>query len=140
VSLTIPDATPDIREHTRAVIAKLETRPILLGSTFSGVVPSRPNRYCVVEVQRKYTQHRFTGGQAAQDYTVVVKGVGSTTDQAQMVSVEAARALLGAVLTVTGRKCHSLHQTDAQPPEIDSDITPPVWYSVDVYDFRSEPA
>jgi hypothetical protein len=104
------------------------------------LVTGQPERYCVIEVRRKYAQHRFTGGQVAQDYTVVVKGVGKTPDQSQLVSVEAARALLGAVLVVPGRRCDSLRQTDAQPPEIDADISPPVFYSVDVYDFTSEPA
>jgi hypothetical protein len=140
VSLTIPDATPDIREHTRAVLAQLRTRPMLANLVYSGAVVGRPELYCLVEVRRKYTQHRLTGGQVAQDYSIVVKGNGNTPDQSQLASVEAARALLGAVLTVAGRKCHSLRHTDAQPPQMDSDITPPVWYSVDVYDFRSEPA
>jgi hypothetical protein len=130
-----------IRAHAKAVVDQLQTDPILNGATFQGLVLNRPSRYCTVHMDSgRRIADRFTGPQSQQDYTITIHSAGTSTEQAQLVAERVYAALLGVVLTVPGRKCHRVRSIDSQPVELDRDVTPPLFYSTDVFELVSDPA
>jgi hypothetical protein len=130
-----------IRAHAKAVIDQLETDAILSGATFQGNVINRPTRYCTLHIDSgRRIADRFTGPQSQQDYTLTIHSCGTSVEQAQLVAERVYAALLGVVLTVPGRRCRRVRSIDSQPVELDRDITPPLFYSTDVFELVSDPA
>jgi hypothetical protein len=130
-----------IRAHAKAVVDQLQTDADLNGVVFQGLVLNRPKRYCTVHMDSgRRIADRFTGPQVQQDYTITVHSAGTSTEQAQWVAERVYAALLGVVLAVPGRKCHRVRAIDSQPVELDRDVTPPLFYSTDVFELVSDPA
>lgn len=66
--------------------------------------------------------------------------VGSSAEQADDIRDDCRGALLGAVLTVTGRACWPVELADSQPVRRDDDVDPPLYYAADRFTARTTPA
>ena len=85
-------------------------------------------------------QERFTGGQSTADFGITVHSVGTTPEQAQWVAERVYAQLLGARLTIPGRKARPVRAITSQPLQKDTDVSPPLFYCVDVFGLTTTPA
>lgn len=88
-------------------------------------------------------QDRATGGQVVRDASVTFQCSGSTPDQAQWVSERLDGVLRpfrrGVRLVVPKTKTDPLRRDYVSPVQIDSDVSPPMWFQTVEYSFRSQP-
>jgi hypothetical protein len=130
-----------IRAHANAIVARLKEDQILAAATFQGVVTNRPARYCTVFIDSgARAVERFNGLQSEATFGVTVHSVGTTAEQAQLVAERVMAQLLDYRPTVTGRDCRRLRHVSSVPVDLDTDTTPPLYYSVDQFDLTSSPA
>jgi len=127
--------------HIDAFSARLREDTVLATATFEGVVQDRPNRYCTIHAAGPtHTAERFNGRSTQQDYSVTVHSVGTTPAQARFVQDRVVAQLLDFTLTVSGRSVRRIRHTYSRPVDIDKDVSPPLWYFVDEFEFTSSPA
>lgn len=130
-----------IREMKAAVLARLRQDSVLASSTFEGVVTNRPNRYVAVfSNSGNRTAERFTGSQGTSAQSFTIHSVGTTPDQAQAVADRVFAQLLDWTPTVEGRVCRRMRHEASEPVQIDRDVTPPMFYGVDVFEVTSSPS
>lgn len=127
-----------IRELVAAVLARLRSDPQLADVVFLGDVTGRPDRYVVVYTDQGHrTRDRIGGPSTAVNMTVTVHSCGSTVDQAQWVADRVFGLLLDWVPDLGGRTSWPTSHEVSQPAQKDSDVSPPVFYTVDVFDVVS---
>lgn len=89
-------------------------------------------------------QDRATGGQVVRDASVTFQCSGSTPEQAQWVSERLDGVLRpfrrGVRLVVPNSRTDPLRRDYVSPVQIDSDVSPPMWFQTVEYSFRSQPA
>jgi hypothetical protein len=97
-------------------------------------------------------QDRATGGQVVRDASVTFQCSGSTPEQAQWVSERLDGVLRpfrrGVRLVVPNTRTDPLNtrtgpseaRLRVNPVQIDSDVSPPMWFQTVEYSFRSQPA
>lgn len=130
-----------IREMKAAVLARLRQDSVLASSTFEGVVTNRPNRYAAVFSDSGFrTAERFTGPQGTSSQSFTVHSVGTTPDQAQAIADRVFAQLLDWTPAVEGRVCRRMRHEASEPVQIDRDVTPPMFYGVDVFEVTSSPS
>jgi len=130
-----------IRAVKNALLARLRADPVLKDCTYEGVVTTRPARYVTVYSDSGLREaERFTGGQWTSTQSFTVHSVGSTPDQAQFVAEKVFAQLLDHVLVVPERQCRRIRHGSSQPVQLDSAVSPPLWYTVDEFDVTSTPA
>lgn len=130
-----------IRAHKNAVLARLREDAILADSTFEGEVSARPARYCTVYVDSGFRQvERFTGGSGVADFSFTIHSVGSTQEQAQLVAERVFAQLLDWTPTIAGRNSRRMRHVASRPVAYDTDIDPPLYFAVDVFDLTTAPA
>jgi hypothetical protein len=130
-----------IREMKNAVLARLRADSELASVVFEGVVTNRPNRYVAVFSDSGWrTAERFTGAQSTSAQSFTVHSVGTTPDQAQFVADRVFTQLLDWTPSVAGRVCRRMRHEASEPVQIDADVTPPLFYAVDVFEVTSSPA
>jgi hypothetical protein len=130
-----------IRAHAKAIVARLEEDLILRGSTFQGVVTNRPARYCTVFMDSGLrVVERFNGLQTEVTFGVTVHSVGTTAEQSQLVAERVMAQLLDYRPIVAGRDCRRLRHVSSVPVDLDTDVSPPLYFSVDQFDLTSSPA
>lgn len=124
-----------------AVLARLRQDSVLASSTFEGVVTNRPNRYVAVFSDSGFrTAERFTGLQGTSSQSFTVHSVGTTPDQAQAIADRVFAQLLDWTPAVEGRVCRRMRHEASEPVQIDRDVTPPMFYGVDVFEVTSSPS
>lgn len=129
-----------IRAHKNAVLARLREDAILADSTFGGEVTTRPARYCTVYVDSGFRQvERFTGGSGVADFSFTIHSVGSTQEQAQLVAERVFAQLLDWTPTIAGRNSRRMRHVASRPVAYDTDIDPPLYFAVDVFDLTTAP-
>lgn len=130
-----------IRAVKKALMDRLKEDTVLAPVVFEGVVTNRPNRYVTIFTDSGYREsERFTGGQWTSTQGFTVHSVGTTPDQAQYVAERVFAQLLDHVLVVPGRTCRRIRHASSQPVQQDTDISPPLYYTVDEFDVTHIPA
>lgn len=66
--------------------------------------------------------------------------VGVTRASASVIADRARAALLGTALTVPGRHVQLVEWTGGRPADRDDDVTPPLFYVIDLYSVATSPA
>lgn len=129
-----------IRAHTAAILARLREDTVLSTVTFEGVVTERPQRYCTVFTNSGYrTVERLAGPSATATFTYTIHSVGSDPQQAQAVAERVFAQLLDYVPTVAGRVSGRLRHAASQPVQLDTDVSPALYYCVDQFDLTTDP-
>lgn len=89
------------------------------------------------------SQERITGPYAVRQPSTTFQCVGTTPDQAIWVSEKLDAVLRpnsrGRTLTVPGVRTGPLKRDYIGPVQIDSDVSPPMWFQTVEYSFRSQP-
>lgn len=130
-----------IRAHVDAVLARLRADSILADSTFDGQVVGTPERYCVVYSSGGVrNSERLTGRSVFADFSFTIHSVGSTAEQARLVEERVIAQLLDWTPTIAGRNCRRMMHVVSRPVDMDKDVSPPLFYGVDVFDLTTAPA
>lgn len=132
--------------HKNAVVAELHTDTVLAGCGYEGTVHfdkpgDRPKKYWTI-----YTDSGLRGSDrldglprsAVLRYTVHC--IGQTPEQAQMLADRVIEKLAGAQLAVEGFAPFRVQHTGSDPTQMDTTIRPPLHYTVDRFDLRTQPA
>lgn len=136
-----------IRDHLAAVVALLEASVPATCTVHVGDVggalegesdPAPATPYLVVHTDTMpVTSDRLGQWSNRLDARFYVKAVGATWREAAWGLEHARAALLDVTPTVPGRTCGPLHLGDGQPVDKDRDVTPALFYGVDVYRLMS---
>ena len=130
-----------IRAVKNALLARLREDLTLKNIVFEGVVTARPNRYVAVYSDSGLREaERFTGGQWTSTQSFTIHCVSESPDKAQEIADRVFAQLLDHVLEVPDRRCRRIRHGSSQPVQLDSDVSPPLWYTVDEFDVTSTPA
>lgn len=90
------------------------------------------------------SQERLAGSYVFRWPSITFQCVGTTPDQAIWVSEKLDAVLrprgMGRVLIVPGVRTGPLRRDYIGPAQIDSDVSPPMWFQTVEYSFRSQPA
>lgn len=128
-----------IRGTAAAITARLTSDSILAGSTFQGVVTDRPTRYVTYFLNGgPRVSNRLTGPSNEIDYTIITHSVGTTAEQAQLVEEHVQAQLIDWTPTVSGQICRRVRMTDSQFIQLDTDVTPPLYYIASTYGLTAE--
>lgn len=126
-----------IRAHVAGVIALLTGSP----TVYDGKVPDSTNPpYRVVYANGGLAIVTNTAGDSnCREWSFQTTAVGSTPEQARAVAEKNQTALLDSHPTVSGRTCGPIRHETSRSVERDDDVSPPVFYAVDVWRFMSLP-
>jgi len=131
------------RDAVLALLAPLTTDPavgftVAVGAlddagkpALDPVPPVTP--YAVLRIRSRMTSDRLVPWHGRFDATVYLTHCGRTEDEAAWAQERTRALLLDAVPAVTGRVCAPLAMLDSQPIHTDRDVSPPLFYGVDVY-------
>lgn len=125
------------REHANAVLALAQAIPNI--NVYDTQAPAKPPLpYAVLRFdsgQRDRTA--ITANSNMVTTTVTCTAVGNDRGQSQGVAERVADALVDVRPTVAGRSCSPIEHLDTRPSQMDSQVTPPLFYAVDVFRFVS---
>lgn len=127
-----------MRVHDAAFIAAIKTDEGLATTTFEGTVTNRPARYVSVFPRESRAVGRFTGPHSTLTNEYIVHAVGATPDQAKWAREHMLEKVLDVTLAIDGWRNGRVRFVTSQPIAIDKDVTPALWYTVDVLAFDSE--
>lgn len=127
-----------MRVHDDAFLAAIQTDPGLATTTFEGTVTNRPARYVSVFPRESRSVGRFTGAHGILDNEYIVHSVGSTPEQAKWAREHMLAKTLDVTLSITGWNNRRVRFVTSQPLAKDDDVTPAIWFMVDVLAFESE--
>lgn len=132
-----------MRKHYAAVKARLEAAAVLTGRVHSAMAfaaDGKPIRTAYVILYGggpdDLDDDRFTAAQSVDstaEYVYPVRAVGPTADSALATASVAFAQLVGAKLTVTGRRLDAIRHTFSRPVEMDDSVKPPLFYCDDEY-------
>lgn len=130
-----------ILEHVAAFVALVDAVPNVTVYA-DGEVPNKPTYpYIVV-----YANQGVPEVASAHDvsnwrtFTIQTTKVGLSRTQVQALADREEPALLDVRPVVVGRSCGQISKSSSQPIRPDRDVTPSVFYAVDVWTFFSVPA
>ena len=128
-----------IRTHVAAVKAALQAAGL---TAHDGEVPAGASLPYVVLYadQGQASSTRFDAASDRRAFRVQTTSVGGTVEQARWAAEKVQAALLDARLTIPGRATWPLRQETSRPIARDDDVTPPLFYAVDVWRLDSLPA
>lgn len=139
-----------MRRHYNAMRARLEASAVLAGRVHSAMAftdDGEPIRTAYVILYGggpdDLGDDRFTAPQTADstaEYVYPVRSVGPTADSALATATVVFAQLVGAKLTLTGRKLDALRHTYSRPVDVDDSVKPPLFYCDDEYTLVSHPA
>lgn len=129
---------PRLHDHTVAVIDALTAAGLPVGE---GQAP--PNTAPPYVVVRPYPGPALDGpvsDRYADAYpNVLVTSVGETQASAEIVADRVRAAVLGDALVVPNRTVTQVTAETPQPAQHDDDVSPPLWYSTDIYGVWTTP-
>lgn len=128
-----------VRLHVDAFVAALEDADLTVGNHRA---PDEPPPYVVVYLTAGgEVDGTMSGSDDDSDLRIQTTSVGSGVEQALWVTDKVRAALDGATLTVADRAVQRVRLlTASSGVRRDEDVTPPVFYAVDVWGLRSFPA
>ena len=128
------------RTHTDAVVTALTS----VVTTYDAEGPATPHTevpYCVVRTDAGRVEPGSLGDRSSELRQLVwVTAVGETREQAQWVADKCRTELFTNGVTVSGRSAHPVTQVSSQMATRDDDVSPPLFYAVDVYRLHTQPA
>jgi hypothetical protein len=127
-----------VRVHDDAFLALIRSDAGLASTTFEGTVTNRPARYVSVFSRETRDVNRYTGPHSWLENEYTVHSVGSSPEQAKWAREHMLAKTLDATPTVAGWSCGRVRFVTSQPLAVDRDVTPPIWYCVDVLAFSSQ--
>lgn len=133
----------DAEPHVRAVQAVLETGLALLPTAIHAYIGTRPdNDHTCVVIHGSTGDLSGSLGDRYANLTVPIQltAVGTGPEQAMAYADSARKILLGAALTVTGRRVRPAVYVAGQPALRDDQVQPPLWIATAQYAITSEPA
>ena len=130
-----------IAEHDAAILARLREHPALAAVVFNGLVPSGRNRYVNVFASgRASGVERLDERQIQVNRTYTIHCVSTNPTTAGLLQDQVHEQLLNFRPVVPGRRSWRLSHEVSRAAEADRDVTPPLWYTVDQFDFDTTPA
>ena len=132
-----------IRAHHDAFMARLREHPMLATCTYdtNPTGATRPERYCVVySTNGARSAERLTGPDVTADVHHTVHCVGMTTAQAQLVAEKVFEQVLNWTPNIAGRRSRRVRHLGSRPIAVDEEITPNLWFTVDVFGVTRAPA
>lgn len=129
-----------IRAHVDAVLGLLKAVPNL--TVYDAMVPDSPQApYVVVYPDQGAAQPTsFTLASDQRLFRVQTTSVGSDPQQARWVAEKTQGALLDATPAVAGRTTWPIRHELTRPIERDDDVSPPMFYAVDLWRVLTVPA
>lgn len=135
-----------ILAHKTAVIARLNTDPVLSTCGHEGVVPkdsagNRPERYWTIftDSGSRFTD-RLGGYQTQATFRYRFHWVASEPEQAQRLAERGLGLLIGWRPAVDGFAPFPMRHIESMPTQLDEDVRPPAYFGVDVLDLTTQPA
>lgn len=114
-----------------AVLARLRSDSQLTDAVFEGTVTNPPSRYVSVFAPIGVDRSdRLAGPSNVNETTYTIHSVGVTVEQCKWVARRVQGRLTDYVIPGVGYLEHPV----SQPPRLDPDSNPPLWYVVDQYD------
>lgn len=129
-----------MRVLDNAFLAMIRSDPELASVVFEGTVTARPARYVSVFSRETRDVNRYTGPHSRIDSEFTVHSVGNSPDQAKRIREQMIARTLDLTPEVTGWRCGRVQFVTSRPIEVDRDVPPPLWYTVDVLTFTAQPA
>jgi len=127
-----------VRVHDDAFLALIRSDTQLASAVYEGVVDSPPARYVTVFAREYREPSRFTGPHSLLGNEYTVHSVATTPEQAKWARERMLARVLDVVPVVAGWNCRRVRFVTSQPLARDDDVTPPLFYCVDVFAFESE--
>jgi hypothetical protein len=133
-----------IRAHVNAYLARLRQDPLLASRVGDAKAPpnvAAGDWYVVVYPdQGARDVERLSALQTRLDMEFIVHSIGPTREQAQYGAERVYAQTLGFKAVVAGRSCWPMTAAVSKPIALDKDVTPPLFYAVDVFRLSSTPA
>lgn len=127
-----------MRVHDNAFLALIRADLQLSNAVFEGTVKSPPPRYVSVFARESRAVGRFMGPHSTLRNEYVVHSVATTPDQAKWVRERMMDRVLDATPDIAGWNCRRVQFVTSRPIAVDDDITPQLFYTVDVLAFEAE--
>lgn len=127
-----------MRVHDNAFLALMKADTQLTSAVFEGVVTNPPARYVSVFPREVRSVGRFSGPHQTVDNEYVVHSVATSPEQAKWTRERVLERVLDVTPTVAGWNSRRIRFVTSQPLQKDDDVSPPLWYMVDVYAFEAE--
>lgn len=130
-----------IVETKNAIIARLNTDPLLASCGHEGVVTDRPEQYWTIFIDSGRRGSDRLGGLPTQGrFRFWIHWVGALPEQAQRLADRGLPLLAGHQLVIAGYAPKRIQHTDSQAVALDSTVRPPVHYGVDQFAVQVDPA
>lgn len=130
-----------IAQHDEAILARLRLHPQLAAVVFNGSVPAGRNRYVnVFGSGRASGVERLDDRQIQVNRTYTIHCVSINPAAAGLLQDQVHAQLLNFRPVIPGRSSWRLSHEVSRAAEVDRDVTPPLWYTVDQFDLNTTPA
>ena len=127
-----------MRKHFKAVKDRLEASPVLAGNVYSALAKKSDGSLITTSYVILYggapdvlNDDRVTAPQTKDsdaEYVYTVRSVGVNADAALATADVASTQLIGFVPTIEGRRCQRIKLDDGGSVEMDSSLTPPLFF------------
>ena len=127
-----------MRAHYKAVKARLEASPVLAGNVYNTLAKSADGSLITTSYVILYggapdvlNDDRVSAPQSKDsdaEYVYTVRSVGVNADAALATADVASTQLIGFVPTLAGRRCQRIRLDDGGSVEMDSSLTPPLFF------------
>ena len=139
-----------MRTHYAAVKARLEASTVLAGKVYNTLAKKADGTFITTSYVILYggtpdslDDERLSSVQSIDsdaEYIYTVRSVSSTADAALATADVAAAQLIGVVLTVSGRVCNPILLDDGGVVEMDSSLSPPLFFLDNAFLLKSSRA
>lgn len=129
-----------MRVHDNAFLGLIKADTQLTSAVYEGTVTNPPARYVSVFTRESREVNRYTGPHSLVTNEYIVHTVATTPEQAKWTRERVLTAVLDVTPVVTGWRCHRINFVTSQPLATDRDVSPPLYYCVDVYSFAAQAA
>lgn len=132
--------------HKTALVALLHGDSILAGCGYEGAVhfddPSaRPQKYWTLYTDSGLrVGDRLDGMPSSATLHYTIHCIGRQPEQAQLLADRIIGRLVGAQLVVDGFAPFRIQHVSSEPTSMDTTVRPPLHYTVDRFDLRTQPA
>ena len=127
-----------MKVHDDAFMALPRGDAQLANAVFEGTVLNPPTRYASVFPREIRDAGRLSGPSSLLDNEYIVHSVGTSPEQAKWVRERFLARTVDVTPAVAGWNSRRVRHVTSQPLAIDRDVSPPLWYTVDVLAFESE--